>query len=368
MNMAQQRASGDLVVPFDTLLRFAADLLIAAGLTRDDADLAARVIGDANLRGVDTHGVFLLTLYVRRLRRGLINPTPRMSFEQRRSAIGVLDADHGMGHIATARAMEHAVRMAREAGTATVLITNSNHFGAAAYYAMWAAQRNCIGTVWSPAESSVVPFGGRQRFFGTNPIAISAPPGTTYPGFTVDMATSAVAGGKIYMAGKNHKTIPVGWAIDKEGRPVTEPSDDDAILSTYSGVPAGGAKGYALAMMVEWTTSLLMGTQWGPTIVRWGDDWERQVSLAHSVQALDVAAFVAQEEYQARVDAFCAALKSVPPAEGFAEVLLPGEPELRTAQQRAVTGCPMTAHTEQALAALAAEVGVPCTLRDAEER
>src|SRR5258708_29802236 len=142
MNAGDVRMDHDVIVPFEALLSFAADLWLAAGMPRDEAELAARVICDATLRGVDTHGVFLLTLYVRRLRRGLIKARPRMSFEQPRSAIGVLDADHGMGHVATARAMEHAVRMAREAGVATVLVKNSNHFGAAAYYVMQAARQN----------------------------------------------------------------------------------------------------------------------------------------------------------------------------------------------------------------------------------
>jgi ureidoglycolate dehydrogenase (NAD+) len=351
-----------LLVPADRLRAFAADLLCASGMRRDEAELAARVIVDANLRGVDTHGVFLLSLYVRRMRRGLINPTPTMRFERRRAAIGVLDADGGMGHVATARAMEHAVAMAREAGVATVLITQSNHFGAAAYYAMWAAQHDCVGMVWSPAESSVVPHGGRARFFGTNPIAISAPRGDRYPGFTLDMATSAVAGGKIYAAGKNRKAIPEGWAIDPQGRPVTQPSDDDAVLGAYLGLPAAGAKGYGLATMIEFTTSLLMGTQWGPTIVRWSDDFQHRVSISHYVQALDVEAFVEMGEYRRRVDEFCAALKAIPPAEGAGEVLLPGEPELRTAERRAVTGCPLTPHVAGVLRDLAGEVGIPFSL------
>jgi ureidoglycolate dehydrogenase (NAD+) len=361
---ADQRAAEGFVVPVDRLRGFASDLLCAAGMPRDEAALAARVIVDANVRGVDTHGVFLLSLYVRRMRAGLINPTPAMRFERRRAAIGVLDADGGMGHVATARAMEHAVALAREAGVATVLVTRSNHFGAAAYYAMWAARHNCVGTVWSPAESSVVPFGGSERFFGTNPIAISAPPGERYPGFTLDMATSAVAGGKIYAAGKNRKTIPEGWAIDREGRPVTQPSDDDAILGSYIGLPAAGAKGYGLATMIEFTTSLLMGTQWGPTIVRWSDDFQHNVSIAHYVQALDVEAFVDIAEYRRRVDEFCAALKAVPPASAPGEVLLPGEPELRTAERRAAAGCPLTPHVAGVLRALAAEVGLPFTLAE----
>jgi LDH2 family malate/lactate/ureidoglycolate dehydrogenase len=364
MNDADMDTLRDIVVSAESLRTFAAALLVGAGMTEQDADLAARVIIDANLRGVDTHGAFNLRLYVKRLHLGLINPTPKMGFERQRTAVGVFDAGGGMGQVATVRAMEHAVHMARETGVATVLVKNSNHFGAAAYYVNWAAEQNCVGMVWSPAESSVVPFNGRKRFFGTNPIAIAAPRGNTYPGFTVDMATSVVAGGKYYKAAKEHKTIPAGWVIDGDGHPVTQPSDDDTVFATYSGLPMGGAKGYGLATMTELTTSLLMGTQWGPNIVRWGEDFDHKVCLAHYVQAMDVEAFAPIDEYRRRVDEFCAALKAVSPVEGVDEVLLPGEPEQRTARQRAATGCPLSAHTVKMLIDTAAQVGVPFTLQD----
>lgn len=352
-------APGGMTIAAADLRAFATDILLRTGMAPPDAELAAAVIVDANLRGVDTHGAFLLTNYARRLRLGLINPTPRMRFERRRAAVGALDADHGMGHVATARAMEQAIVMAKEAGSATVLVTNSNHFGAAAYYVKMAAEQGCIGLVLSPAEASVVPFGGRERFFGTNPIAVATPPGNTYPGLTLDMATSAVAGGKVHLAGKTHKTIPAGWAMDPQGRPVTEPSDDDDALRGYLLLPLGGAKGYGLATMVEWMTSLLGGTQWGPQIVRWTEDWEHQVNLSHYVQAIDVEAFDALEAYRRRVDDFCAALKAVASADGVAEVLLPGEPELRTAQHRAAEGCPLSAYHVQVLTDLGASLGVP---------
>ncbi len=355
---SKQGMGNPVTVPASDLAVFAAQLLAAAGLSSADAEQTAHILVEANLRGVDTHGVALLSLYVRQLRRGLVNAKPQRTFTRRRAAVGILDADHGLGHVATAQAMEHAVRMAKEAGVATVLVRNSNHFGAAAYYAMLASRQGCIGTVWSPAEASVVPFGGRQRFFGTNPIAISAPAGARYPGFTVDMATSVVAGGKIAQAGKNHETIPAGWAIDRDGQPVEQPSDDDEVLRTYSLLPVGGAKGYGLATMIEWTSSLLTGMQWGPTIPRWSDNLAEPASIAHYVQALDVEAFVPLDQYRQRVDEFCASLKSVPTAEGHLEVLLPGEPELARVRQRARTGCPLTNHVRSILSALGTEYGI----------
>jgi LDH2 family malate/lactate/ureidoglycolate dehydrogenase len=229
MENDKQGAEQIVTVPAADLAHFAARLLEAAGVPQADAELTGGILADANLRGIDTHGVSLLPLYLDQLRRGVVNARPHRAFAEKRSAVGTLDADHGLGHVATLEAMEQAVRMARVAGVATVLVHNSNHFGAAAHYALLAARHGCVGMVWSPAEPSVVPFGGRERFLGTNPIAIAAPAGTRYPGFTLDMATSVVAGGKVTQAGKNHQEIPAGWAIDGQGAPVTHPSDDDRV-------------------------------------------------------------------------------------------------------------------------------------------
>jgi len=124
-------------------------------------------------------------------------------------------------------------------------------------------------------------------------------------------------------------------------------------------LPMSGAKGYGLATMIEWTSSLLPGMPWGPRIVPKQLDWEHKAPIGHYVQAIDVEAFIALDDYRAQVDAFSAALKSVAPAEGFSEVLLPGEPQLRTAGQRAREGCPLPAYLVRELSLLADELAVP---------
>jgi ureidoglycolate dehydrogenase (NAD+) len=348
-----------LTVSAEELVRFASAILNGAGVPEASARLAAEIIVEANLRGVDTHGVWYLDVYARRLRKGLINCTPNLAFETRGASFGILDADHGLGQLAAFQAMEHAVVMARKTGIAAVSVRNSNHFGAAAYYAMWAARRNCLGLVWSTSETYVVPYGGKERFFGTNPMAISAPPGKRFPGFTLDMATSEVAYGKIIAAGKAGTKIPPGWAVDQDGQPVTDPSNVDSILAHYSALPMSGPKGYGLATMIEWMCSLMTGLPWGPHIVRKFEDWENRAPIGHYVQAIDVEAFMPIESYRERVDQFCAELKAVPPAPGFSEVMLPGEPELRTAERRAQAGCPLPADQVLLLKHLAEDLKVP---------
>ncbi|MCL5099203.1 MAG: Ldh family oxidoreductase, partial [Candidatus Omnitrophica bacterium] len=178
-------------------------------------------------------------------------------------------------------------------------------------------------------------------------------------GFTIDMATSEVAYGKIIAAGRAGKTIPVGWAVDQDGNPVTHPSNVESILSRYSALPMSGPKGYGLATMIEWMCGVMAGMPWGPHIVRKFDDFDHRAPIGHYVQALDVSAFIPIDLYRQQVDQFCAELKAVPPAPGFSEVMLPGEPELRTAAHRAQAGCPIPSDQVQLLRRLADDLGVP---------
>ena len=146
MNRAQPEESGaGIIVSGEELRRFATAILNHAGVPEESARLAAEIIVEANLRGVDTHGVWYLDVYARRLTKGLVNPRPNFIFVKPRAAVGILDADHSLGQLAALQAMKYAVAMAKECGIATVSVRNSNHFGAAAHYTMWAARQNCLG-------------------------------------------------------------------------------------------------------------------------------------------------------------------------------------------------------------------------------
>lgn len=343
----------------ERLIVFGAALFQKVGVSEAHARQTAEIMVQCNLRGVDTHGAFLFDLYTRRLAKKLINATPSLKFEKRRLAVATLDADFGLGQVATLEAMRRAVAMAREVGCATVLVKNSNHFGAAAYYTMHAAEQGCIGTIWSHGESDVVPFGGRQKFFGTNPLSVASPDGFKYLGMCMDMATSEVAFGKIRAAGKAGDEIPANWAVDSDGEPVTQPSGRDEILKTYAAVPMSGAKGYGISVMIELTCSVLTGMAWGPHIVRKFDDWDNRAALGHYVQALDIEAYMPLDEFRRRSDQMLDELKSQAPAPMVKEILIPGEPERRRSQQREREGCPLAAETVALLAKLGDDFGVP---------
>ncbi len=346
-------------VPAEKLRAFAAGVLEKVGCPKPHAEITAETLVESNLRGVDTHGVFLCDNYCKRLERGLFTPKPNVTFMKKRAALGVVDGDCGLGQVATWEATRRAVELAKECGIGAVAVRNSNHFGAAAYYAQYAASQGCIGMLWSHGESDVVPFGGRQKFFGTAPICFAAPAGFETPGYCADMATSQVAFGKIRAAGHAGKQIPPDWAVDADGNVLTKPAADDAIIKTYSAVPMAGSKGYGIAVMIESTCALLTGMPYGPHIIRKFDDWENTSALGHYVQAVDIEAFLPLDAFRRRIDEMFGELKAIPPAPGFSEVLIPGEPELRTKQERLRTGCPIAPETDELLTALGQRLGVP---------
>jgi LDH2 family malate/lactate/ureidoglycolate dehydrogenase len=336
----------------EKLRAFGGEVLRKAGVPGDDAETVAEILVEGNLRGVDTHGIYLCNLYVRRLQRGLINPTPRFQFEKRRAGVGILDADFSLGQLSTLEAAQRAVELARDAGVGIVAVKNSNHFGAAAYYAEYCAEQDCIGLLMSNGECDVIPFGGCEKFLGTNPICCCVPTGT-YPRFCMDMATSEVAFGKVRAAAEAGQTIPPNWAVDREGKPVTDAT------KAYAVVPMSGPKGYAIGLLIEIFSSRLTGMPYGAHIVRKFDDWDQRAFMGHYVQAIDVSAFCPIEEFKMSMDELLADIKSQPKAPGIEEILIPGEPEWRTKKRREKEGCPIREKDVALLRQLGEELGVP---------
>ena len=340
------------MIPAEKLIAFGEGVFQKASVPRKDAKKVAEILVEANLRGVDTHGIYLANLYVRRLQKGLINPNPRFHFEKKRGGVGILDADFSLGQLSTLEAARKAVEMAQESGIGLVVVKNSNHFGAAAYYAEYCAKRDCIGLVVSDGECDVIPFGGREKFLGTNPFCCCIPAGT-YPWFCMDMATSEVAFGKVRAAAEAGKSIPPNWAVDRNGNPVIDATQ------AYAVVPMSGAKGYAIGLMIEILSSRLTGMPYGAHIVRKFDDWENRAFMGHYVQAIDISAFCPVDEFKKRMDELFSELKKQPKAPGVDEILIPGEPEWRTKSRREKEGCPIREEDVSLLRQLGQEVGIP---------
>lgn len=346
MSEPQRYAAADLE-------RLAAGLLGALGLPQADAALTARVLVAADLEGVETHGLGRLPNYVARLRKGLVNPTPQMQFVRRKGATALLDADNGMGQLAAARAMEEAIRLARELGTGWVAVRGSTHFGAASSYCRMATDAGMVGMIFSNTPPGMAPHGGREPFLGTNPLGIGVPAGDGPP-VILDMATSAVARGQILKANREGRPIPPGAAIDAEGAPTT----DAAAALKGALLPMAGAKGYGLALVVELLTGVLAGAAVAREIPSFFDDWEHPSNVGHLVGALDVAAFAEPAAFGARAQGLVEDLRQVPPAQGHTAVRVPGEQRARITAERLAAGVPLAPATVKQLQELAAELGV----------
>lgn len=346
--------------PAAELERLAAAILMALGMPEADAALTARVVVAADLEGVETHGLGRLPNYVARLRKGLINPAPQIRTLRSKGATALLDADNAMGQVATARAMEQAIGLAREHGAGWVAVRGSGHFGAASYYCRMAAEAGMIGFVFSNTPPAMAPYGGREVALGTNPLGVGVPAGDGPP-VILDMATSAIARGQVLKANREGAPIPPGAAVDADGAPTT----DAAAALKGALLPMAGAKGYGLALVIELLTGVLAGANVARELPSFFDDWERPSNVGHLVGALDVGAFADPAAFGARAGRLADDLRAVPPAAGHAGVRVPGEQRARTAARRAAEGVPVAAATLRQLADLAAELGVAPLAPDA---
>lgn len=348
-----EKASADsVVVQADALRDYCSELLKKVGQPEDDARIFADSLVESNLRGVDTHGVVRLKVYVERIEQGLVKAEPEFKFTKTMASTGIFDADTGQGQIAALRAMGHAIELAKESGLGAVAVRNSAHFGAAAYFTTHAARQGFIGMAVSHAEADMVPFGGRKPVLGTNPVSVAIPRPGGEP-FCLDMATSAIPMGAVMLAAKEGREIPAGWAVDVDGKPVTDPKKARAVK------PMAGPKGYALSIVVDAFSALLTTCNFGLHVIRQYDDWTQPQRIGHFVGALNIEAFVPKDEFEKRIAQMFSEIKSIPPAEGFKEVLIPGELEAQRKAERSKNGIPLGAQMAAELKETGDRLGVP---------
>ncbi|MBN8202010.1 ureidoglycolate dehydrogenase [Bacillus sp. NTK034] len=294
--------------------------LTDAGLIHEHAEKVAEILVHADLRNVNSHGVLRTEHYVNRLNAGGINPNPEITFNKTGPVTGVVDGDDGFGHVIADEAMNHAIQMAKENGVGMVTAINSSHCGALSYFVQNAAEQNLIGIAMTHTDKIVVPFGGKDAFLGTNPIAYGVPAKTQKP-FILDMATSNVALGKILQYKEEGKEIPEGWGVDENGETVRDPS------KVVSLSPFGGPKGYGLSMIVDIFSGLLAGAAFGPHVAKMYGDLDKKRKLGHYFCAINPAFFTDAEAFLGNMDQMMAEIRQAPPAPGFKSVLVPGEIE-----------------------------------------
>lgn len=337
------------------LRAFCSAVLVRLGVPAEDACHVSECLVYADLRGVDSHGVIRLPVYARRLQVGVVNARPAMKVLSSYSAVALLDADNGLGPVAGVRAMESALEMAERTGIAFVGVRGSNHFGAAGYFVEAALRRKYIGCALTNAPPHMAPFGGMQRFLGTNPLAIGIPAGEERP-LLFDASTSVTARGKIIVASQRNLPIPAGWAIDPEGNPTT-----DAVKALAGAVlPFGGAKGSAISFIIDILCGVLTGASFALRL-----NTLENLSAVQNLGQVFLAArtdlFLPQGEYESRMDEILRMLQASPPAPGVRGVVVPGAPEAETEAQNRAKGVPLSSETIDELSSLGATVGVDFT-------
>lgn len=332
---------------------FCARILEVAGVPADHARLTADVLVEADLRGVHSHGASLLPTYARRLRTGLTNPTPSITTVRDHGAVAVLDGDFGLGYVVGHQAMTLAIGRARQFGVGLVAARRSTHYGMAGYYAMLAAGAGMIGHTTSNAGADMAPWQGAQPAIGNNPVAYAIPAGR-HPALVLDMACSVVARGRIRVAALRGERIPPGWVLGDV--------DDPEAAYARPLAPFGAYKGSGLAVVNEVLSAVLPSARLSMEIARSaaiGGEPRDPRGVGHLFMAVDVGAFQPLDEFLARVDTLIETIKATPPAPGYDEVLVPGEPEHRARVRALRDGIPLPAALVAALRQLGTEVGVP---------
>lgn len=332
---------------------FCAQALERAGARPGDSAATADGLIAADLRGVHSHGVLRVGIYVDRLRAGSINPGAELQIVRDSGAVVVADAQAGPGIAMAARAMDLAIERARRHGIAAVSLRNANHCGMLAFFAMRALPAGAVGVAASNGDSLVAPWGARARFLGTNPLAVAVP-ARDEPPVVLDMATSVVAHGRIKGAADRGEAIPGGWAVDAAGRPTTDPVQ--ALAGAL--LPFGGFKGSGISILIDLIAGLLPGARSGPEIVPLYQRLAESQGIGQLFLALHIAAFDALEAYTRRVDETVRRIRALPPAAGAARVILPGELEQQRAQDYQALGIPLPSDAVAEMARTASLLGL----------
>jgi LDH2 family malate/lactate/ureidoglycolate dehydrogenase len=338
------------IVQADRLTRIGTALLRAAGASDEEANAVATGCVSANLAGHDSHGIIAVPTYIDRIKAGHIVPGAKWTVEQESPTTTVIDGHWGFGFHVNAKAMALTIEKAKTANVAACTVFRQSHVGRLAAYPLMAIREGMIGIATADSGRSpkiVAPYGGREARLGTNPISIAVPSDLDAP-FYLDMATSAVAAGKIALAVSRNEEIPQGWIVDAEGRHTTDPKEykkGGALL------PLGGSEGYkgsGLAAMVEVLCGLLTGLGFGVEPTGRHND-------GCFMAVFNVAAFRPLQQFKKEVAEFARYLKETPLSEGSTGVFYPGEVEYIREQQRKISGIEIEDATWDKLRALAGE-------------
>lgn len=322
------------VVQPETLHELIKNKLIKAGLSDVYAEETARHLVFADASGIHSHGAVRVDYYAERIAKGGVTLNPEITFEKTGPSTGIVHGDNGMGQYVCNQALNYALEMVEESGLAFVGISRTGHSGALSYYVKKAAEKGYVALSMCQSDPMVVPFGGSENYFGTNPIAFAVPSDDETP-VVFDMATTVQAWGKILDARSKQKEIPATWAVDKEGNPTTDPNAVQGLL------PIAGPKGYGLMMMVDVLAGSLLGLPFGKSVSSMYDDLTAKRNLGQMYLLIDPAKFTDPKAFTKNISKMVQELHEVKPAQGFEQVYYPGELGKITYEKYMAEGIPV---------------------------
>jgi LDH2 family malate/lactate/ureidoglycolate dehydrogenase len=341
----QSIASIDGCISLQNARRFSESVLIEAGLGAKDASIVSDVLVRTSARGIATHGIRMLPLYVNKLQNGGLNPKATISTIRSFGGTAVLDADGGCGHAAAVKAVEVGSGLAHDHGISIVLVRNSNHFGAAGHYTLMAAEKGLVAQAWSNTAPAMRVTNSKGRVLGNSPTAYGAANPSGMP-IVFDVAMSVAAGSKVHMATERGEQIPLGWLVDSDGHPTTDPRSYTAGGAL---VPVGEHKGYGFALLGELMAGVLSGAAIAAEIMR---SMHQPVNVGHAFIFIAPTALMEETEYIDRVARLVAQVHEAPPAPGATRVYVPGEMEYESELLARESGIPVDAVTTSALSEL----------------
>ena len=341
------------------LRSFTASVLEHYGVPGDDAAIGAEVLVDADLVGIDSHGIAHLPWhigYAPGFEAGVVNPTPEIKVLRETPVSAAWDGDGGFGTIVCQKAMATCIEKATASGLGMVTVRNGRHFGAAGYYAHMAVEHDLIGMAMCNAPPIGMASGGTRRVYGTNPIAMAAPIAGGTP-FRLDIATTAVAGGKLEIAGRQSQPLPVGWAVDENGDHTDDPfilRKNGGLLPLGSNISTSSHKGYGLGLMVDILTGVLSGDGSGMFTPRGQNLIQGQWFAAWRIDL-----FCDPDEFKQNMREMADEIRDVPPVDEVERVVIPGDPEEMARADRSANGVPLDQETIEQLIALGEQISIP---------
>lgn len=346
-----------MYIDSDKLRAFSIECFQKVNVPEKEASIITDVMLEADNREVHSHGLLRLPVYVHRLQEKLMRSEALVTVEKETEAMKLLNGNGSVGQIVAHQAMEDSISKAETTGVGIVSVRNSNHFGIASYYSLMAAKKEMIGMVISNTSPLMPAVGGAEKIIGSNPLSIASPSKEeSFP--VLDMALSNTAYGKILEAKDKGNQLPIGWGVNSDGVPTTDPNEviDGGLL-----LPTGGAKGFGLAFMIEVLTGVLSGGAFSKLIPSMYD-LQKEQSISHLMLTIDIKKFIPLDLYYNNLSELTSFIKNTKKSFNTSEVFLPGEIEYVKAKKNREKGIPISSKTYNDLTELAGELGIESSI------